>query len=56
MKKSGFADWNAVTFTDGSASRSIISAPNSTIVMGTNMLISGLLKVSVHRPDRYGRC
>jgi hypothetical protein len=50
MKKSGFADWNTTTFTDGSASRSVISAPNSTIVAGTNMLIGGLLKVIVHRP------
>ena len=31
MKKSGFADWNTTTFTVGSASRSVISAPNSTI-------------------------
>jgi len=50
MKKSGFADWNTTTFTDGSASRSVISAPNSTIVVGTNMLIGGLLKVILHRP------
>src|SRR6185312_12714531 len=50
MKKSGFADWNTRTFTDGSASRSVIRAPNSTIVVGTNMLIGGLLKVIVHRP------
>src|SRR6202158_415915 len=50
IKKSGFADWNTTTFTDGSASRSVISAPNSTIVVGTNMLIGGLLKVIVHRP------
>jgi hypothetical protein len=32
------------------ASRSVISAPNSTIVVGPNMLIGGLLKVIVHRP------
>src|SRR5262249_9800282 len=50
MKKSGFADWNTTTFTDGSASRSVISVPNSTIVVGRNMLIGGLLKVIVHRP------
>src|ERR1700733_2548360 len=50
MKKSGFADWNTTTFTDGFASRSVINAPNSTIVVGTNMLIGGLLKVTVHRP------
>src|SRR6185437_9443418 len=50
MKKSGFADWNTTTFTDGSASSSVISAPNSTIVAGPNMLIGGLLKVIVHRP------
>src|SRR5580700_6859525 len=49
-KKSGFADWNTTTFTDGSASSSFISAPNSTIVVGINMLIGGLLKVIVHRP------
>ena len=49
MKKSGFADWNTTTFTDGSASRSVISAPNSTIVEGTKMLIGGLLKVIVQR-------
>src|ERR1700734_2714964 len=49
-KKSGFADWNTTTFTDGSASRSVISAPNSTIVVGTKMLIGGLLKVIVHSP------
>src|SRR5208283_1134018 len=52
MKKSGFADWNTTTFTDGSASRSVISAPNSTIVVGTNMLIGALLKVTVHRPGQ----
>src|SRR5215471_15515110 len=50
MKKSGFADWNTTTFTDGSASRSVISVPNPTIVVGRNMLIGGLLKVIVHRP------
>src|SRR5579863_3932036 len=50
MKKSGFADWNTTTFTDGSASSSVISAPNSTIVVGTNMLIGALLNVTVHRP------
>ncbi len=50
MKKSGFADWNTTTFTDVSDSRSVISAPNSTIVVGRNMLIGGLLKVIVHRP------
>src|ERR1700722_20252940 len=50
MKKSGFADWNTTTFTDGSASRSVISAPNTMIVAGTHMLIGGLLKVTVHRP------
>src|SRR6202030_1187554 len=50
MKKSGFADWNTTTFTDGFASRSVISAPNSTIVVGRNMLIGGLLKVIVHQP------
>ena len=49
-KKSGLADWNMTTFTDGSASRSVISAPNSTIVAGPNMLIGGLRKVIVHRP------
>src|SRR5215469_7445312 len=49
MKKSGFADWNTTTFTDGSASMSVISALNSAIVEGTNMLIGGLLKVIVHR-------
>jgi hypothetical protein len=27
-----------------------MSAPNSTIVVGTNMLIGGLSKVIVHRP------
>jgi hypothetical protein len=53
MKKSGFADWNTTTFADGSACRSVISAPNSTIVVGTNMLIGGLLKVIVH-PARVG--
>src|ERR1700730_15654095 len=52
MKKSGFADWNTTTFTDGSASRSVISAPNSTIVVGRNMLIGGLLNVTVHRPGQ----
>jgi hypothetical protein len=46
MKKSGFADWNTTTFTDGSASRSVISAANSTIVAGTNMSIGGLLEVT----------
>src|SRR5580700_9955551 len=50
MKNSGFADWNTTTFTDESASRSVISDLNSTIVAGTNMLIGGLLKVMVHRP------
>jgi hypothetical protein len=50
MKKSGFADWNTTTLTDASASRSVIKAPNSTIVAGTNMLIGGLLKVMVQRP------
>ncbi len=50
MKKSGFADWNTTTFTDVSASRSVINVPSSTIVAGTNMLIGGLLKVTVHRP------
>ena len=49
-EKIGFADWNITTFTDVSASRSVLSAPNSTIVVGTNMLIGGLLKVIVHRP------
>ena len=49
MKKSGFADWNTTTFTDGSASRSVMSAPNSSMVAGTNMLIGGLEKVIVHR-------
>src|SRR5690242_14269345 len=49
-KKSGFADWNTTTFTDGSASRSVISARNSTIVEGIKMLIGGLLKVTVHWP------
>src|SRR5580704_8193067 len=52
MKKSGFADWNTTTFTEGSASISVISAPNSTIVAGTKMLIGGLLKVMVHRPGQ----
>src|SRR5208337_3219529 len=52
MKKSGFADWNTTTFTDGSASRSVISAPNSTIVVGRNILIGGLLKVTVQRPGQ----
>ena len=33
IKKSGFADWNTTTFTDGSASRSVMSVPNSTIVV-----------------------
>src|SRR5215469_11739994 len=50
IKKSGFADWNTTTFTDGSASSSVMSARNSTIVVGRNMLIGGLLKVMVHRP------
>src|SRR5215467_263465 len=50
MKKSGFADWNTTTFTDGSASNAATNAPNSTIVVGTNMLIGGLLKVIVHSP------
>ena len=48
----GFADWNTTTFTDGSDSRSVIRAPNSTIVAGTNILIGALLKVTVHRPGR----
>jgi hypothetical protein len=48
IKKSGFADWDTTTFTDGPASSSVISAPNSTIVVGTNMLIGGLLKVNTH--------
>src|SRR5580704_3703718 len=52
MKKSGFADWNTTTFADGSASRSVISAPNSTIVVGANMLIGGLLKLTVQRPGQ----
>src|SRR3984885_9474049 len=43
-------DWKTTTFAEGSAARSVISAPNSTIVVGTNMLIGGLLKVIVHRP------
>ena len=30
----------------------MISAPNSTIVEGTNMLIGGLLKVIVYRPGK----
>src|ERR1700733_13705552 len=30
--------------------RRMISAPKSTIVVGTNMLIGGLLKVTVQRP------
>jgi hypothetical protein len=30
--------------------------PNSTIVVGRNMLIGGLLKVIVQRPDGCGRC
>ena len=51
MKKSGFADWKTTTFTDESASRSVIGASNSTIVAGTNMLIGGLLKVIVQRPE-----
>ena len=51
-KKSGFADWNTTTFTEGSASRPVMSAPKSTIVVGTNMLIGGLLKVTVHRPGQ----
>jgi hypothetical protein len=42
MKKSVFADSNTTTLTDGSASRSVMRAPNSTIVVGTNMLIGGL--------------
>ncbi len=50
MKKSGFADWNTPNFTDGSVSSAGISVPNSTIVVGTNMLIGGLLKLIVHRP------
>ena len=41
---------------DVSASRSVISVPNSTIVVGTNMLIGGLLKVIVPGPDRCDRC
>src|SRR5215469_12146978 len=49
-KKSGFADSNTTTFTDGSASMSANSVPNSTIVAGTNMLIGGLLNVIAHRP------
>src|SRR5580704_6516111 len=52
IKKSGFADWNTTTFADGSASRSVISAPNSTIVVGANILIGGLLKVTVQRPGQ----
>src|ERR1700722_7964598 len=52
MKKSGFVDWNTTTLTDGSASRPVISAPNSTMVAGTNMLIGGLLKVIVHWPGQ----
>ena len=54
MKKSGFANWNATTFTDGSASRSVISAPNSTIVAGTNMLIEDTVDVTVqtHRLEK----
>ena len=39
----GFADLNTTTFTDGSASRSVISSPDSTIVVGTNMSMGGLL-------------
>jgi len=31
-KKSGFADWNTMAFTDASATSSVISVPNSTIV------------------------
>ena len=46
-EKIGFANWNTTTFKDGSASRSVVSAPNSTIVVGTNMLIGGLLKVTM---------
>src|ERR1700727_3866874 len=38
-----------MTFRDRVASISVISAPNSTIVEGTNMLIGGLLKLIVHR-------
>jgi hypothetical protein len=49
LRESGFADWNTTSFTEGSAWSSVISAPNSTIVVGTNMLIGGLLKVIVHR-------
>src|SRR6516225_3347664 len=52
MKKSRFADWNRTTFTEGSASMSVISDSNSTIVVGRNMLIGGLLKVMVHRPGQ----
>ena len=35
---------------DELCSRSVISASNSTIVVGTNMLIGGLLSVIVYRP------
>src|ERR1700719_1208605 len=49
-EKIGIRRLEHTTFTDGSASRSVISAPNSTIVVGRNMLIGGLLKVIVHRP------
>ncbi|MGA7357071.1 MAG: hypothetical protein WA431_06685 [Candidatus Cybelea sp.] len=49
-EKSGFADWNATTFMEGSGSNSVINAPNSSILVGTNMLIGGLLNVIVHRP------
>jgi circadian clock protein KaiC len=42
--------FEAMELTDGSASRSVISAPNSPIVVGTNILIGGLLKVTVHWP------
>jgi circadian clock protein KaiC len=42
--------FEAMELTDGSASRSVISAPNSPIVVGTNILIGGLLKLTVHWP------
>src|SRR6202042_535558 len=41
-------------FTNGSASMSVIRAPNSTTVEGTNMLIGGLLEPIVDRPG-WGR-
>ena len=37
IEKSGFAVWNTTTFADGSASMSVISATDSTIVVGTNV-------------------